>query len=243
MATASQSLRQIVHNQPDAAVILERFHLDLCAQADLPLDRACADLQLSVEQILEKLADAEAAGSSPHTANPAAYSTSRLLQHIVRVHHHRVRQDLPALAAMARKVAAQVDTPEVLRIEALVTHLRNDLLDHITKEENVLFPFIAHMSEDSLAAAPVPHACFHSVARPIARLKQEHESAFHLFTGLRNLTHDFIPPSGACATHTALFEGLRSFETDQREHFHLENDVLFPRAIALEAQWDERNHQ
>lgn len=242
MATAAQSLRQIVRNQPHAAAIFERFHLDLCAQGDLPLDRACADLQLSVEQVVEKLADAEV-GSSAQAPNPASFSTTRLLQHIVRVHHRRIRQDLPALAAMARKVAAQVDaTSEFPRIEALVANLCNHLLDHIAKEENVLFPFIAQMGEESLSSAPVPHACFHSVARPITRLEQEHKSAAHLLAELRELTHDFAAPPGSCATQTALYEGLRSFEADQREHFHLERDVLFPRAIALEAQWNERNH-
>ena len=107
MSTATQSIREIVTSKPSAAKIFHRFDIDLCVQADLSLEGACQELQLSVDQVLEKLADAEVQERGGLAFDPANVSLGRLIQHIVRVHHHCVRQELPDLAEMASKVAAK----------------------------------------------------------------------------------------------------------------------------------------
>src|SRR6266568_5832624 len=107
MSTSTQSIREIVTKQPSAATILNRFDIDLCLQADLSLEGACQELQLSVDQVLEKLTDSEAQERGGVAFDPATLSLARMVQHIVRVHHHCVRQELPRLAEMASKVAAQ----------------------------------------------------------------------------------------------------------------------------------------
>ena len=165
-------------------------------------------------------------------------SLGRLIQHIVRVHHHCVRQELPALAEMALKVAAKRSDrdPELVTIAELVEELRSEMYAHIEKEEQVLFPFISQMDQESIVSYPPAHACFRSVAHPIFMMEQEHETNGHIMSELVRLTNHFETPSGACATHIALFSGLREFEADLKQHVHLENDVLFPRAIQLEAE-------
>ena len=242
MPTSTQSIREIVSTQPSAAQIFLRFDIDLCARADESLNQACAELQLSVDQVLEKLADAEAKALGAAPVDPANLPVGRLIQHIVRVHHQRVRQELPGFAAMARQLAAKrgARAPELKNVEALVEELRADLLSHIQKEEQVLFPFISEMDQDSKVGALPAHACFGSVARPISMMMQEHESAGRTVAELRGLTRGFEPPAWACATHTALYGGLRGFEIDLEQHVHLENDVLFPSAIAMEAALNHR---
>jgi regulator of cell morphogenesis and NO signaling len=218
MCTAAQSIREIVTRQPSAAKIFHRFDIDLCLQADLSLERACQELQLSVDQILEKLADAEAQECGGVALDPDDLSLGRLIQHIVRVHHNCVRQELPRCAEMASKVAMKRSdrAPELAKIAELIEKLRDEMYAHIQKEEQVLFPFISQMD-------------------------QEHESADHLMMELRLLTNHFEPPSWACATHIVLLSGLREFETDLKQHVRLENDVLFPRAIQLESGLKARN--
>jgi regulator of cell morphogenesis and NO signaling len=240
MPTSTQSIREIVSTQPSAAQIFLRFDIDLCAHADESLNEACAELQLSVDQVLEKLADAEAIGAAP--VDPASLPVGRLIQHIVRVHHQRVRQELPGLAEMAHKLAAKRGdrAPELKSVEALAEELRADLFSHIQKEEQVLFPFISEMAENTTVGTPSPHECFGSVARPISMMMQEHESAGRTMVELRRLTNGFEPPAWACATHIALYGGLRAFELDLEQHVHLENDVLFPRAIEMEAALNRR---
>ena len=238
MSTATQSIREIVTRQPSAAGIFHRFDIDLCLQADLSLEGACQELQLSVDQVLEKLADAEAQGCCGVALDPENLSLSRLIQHIVRVHHNCVRQELPRLAEMASKLSAKRGDrePQLTKIAELIERLRGEMHAHIQKEEQVLFPFISQMDQESIVAYPPAHACFRSVTHPIFMMEQEHESADHIVAEIIRLTNHFEPPLWACATHIALFSGLRAFEAGLRQHVHLENDILFPRAIQLEAE-------
>jgi regulator of cell morphogenesis and NO signaling len=238
MPTATQSIREIVATQPSAAKVFHRFDIDLCSQADKSLDGACAEQQLSVDQVLEKLADAKTQEHGGPPVDPASLPIGRLIQHIVRVHHQYVRQELPRLAEMAQKLAAKRSdrAPELKDVEKLLEELRADMFAHIQKEEQVLFPFISQMDQDSIVAYPPAHACFRSVAHPVSKMMQEHESANHTVAEIRRLTLNFQLPEWACATHIVLFAGLSEFETDLKQHVHLENDVLFPRAIQMEAE-------
>ena len=238
MPTSTQSIREIVSTEPSAAAVLQRFEIDLCSQAELPLERACAELQLSVDQVLEKLSDAETNEHGAALADPAALSLSRLIQHIVRVHHQYVRQELPRLAEMAHKLAGKHGdrAPELKNVEALLEELRADH-DQASFKKKRWFCF--HLSRRWIRNCSIggatPRACFRSVAQPISMMMQEHDSANHIVAELRRLTQGFRPPEWACATHIAFFTGLDAFESNLKQHVHLENDLLFPRAIELEA--------
>lgn len=242
MPTSTQSIREIVVTQPSAARVLQRFDIDLCSQAEDSLDQACAQLQLSVDQVLEKLEAAQAGECGATAVDPANLSTSRLIQHIVRVHHQCVRQELPRLAEMSHKLSARRSdrAPELKNVQAMLEELRADMLAHIQKEEQVLFPLISQMDQEPVVGYPPAHECFRSVVQPVFMMAQEHESADHMVRELRRLTQGFETPAWACATHIALFAGLVAFETDLKKHVHLENDVLFPRAIQMEEALNNR---
>ena len=242
MSTATESIREILSRQPSAARIFHRFDIDLCLQADRSLEGACQELQLSVDQVLEKLADADAQ-SGGVAMDPEALSLGRLVQHIVRIHHQCVRQELPRLVEMAAKVAAKRSdrAPELARVAELTEKLHIEMHAHIEKEEQVLFPFISQMDQESIVAYPPAHTCFRSVAHPIFMMEQEHEAADHILAELTLLTDHFEPPSWACAAHIALYSGFREFEIQLKQHVHLENDVLFPRNMQLEAKLKARS--
>ena len=243
MPTSTQSIREIVTQNPSSAKVFHRFDIDLCLQADLSLEGACQELQLSVDQVLEKLTDSEAQERGGMALDTATLSLSRLVQHIVRIHHQCVRQELPRLAEMALKLAATRGdrASELAKVAELIERLRGEMYTHIQKEEQVLFPFISQMDHESIVVYPPSHACFRSVTHPIFMMEQEHESADQIVAELIRLTNHFEPPSWACATHIALFSGLREFEADLKQHVHLENDVLFPRVIQLEAELKVRS--
>lgn len=238
MATATHSIREIISSQPTAAAILQRFDIDVCAHANDSLREACADQQLSVEQVLEKLEDGAANEAGGAEIDPANLTPSRLIQHIVRVHHQNVRQELPRLVELARIVAERHGNraPELKRIQVLTEELRTELVEHIRKEEQVLFPYIAQLNDSPLTAFHPPQACFSRVGQPVFIMAQEHERAKQLVTELRELAYDFKPPVWACSTFVAFFSGLRLFAARLDQHICLENDVLFPRAIKLESE-------
>lgn len=238
MATATHSIREIVSSQPTAAAILQRFDIDVCAHANESLREACADLQLSVEQVLEKLEDGAAIEAGAEQADPANLSPSRLIQHIVRIHHRNVRQELPRLVELAQIVVERHGqrAPELKGVLALTEDLRADLVEHIRKEEQVLFPYIAQLEESPMIVFHPQHACFSRVGQPVFMMAQEHEQAKLLVAELRRLTDDFKPPVWACSTFVAFYSGLRTFVAKLEEHIRLENEVLFPRAIEMESQ-------
>lgn len=236
MATATQSIREIVSTQASAAVVLQRFEIDLCSQASQSLTQACANLQLSIEQVLEKLAAAEADATGAAPADPSRMPLEKLIQHIVRLHHRCVRQELPRLAALAHKLAGKhgEHAPELLAIDRLMDDLQGDMIAHIEKEENFLFPYIAYLDQGPSAAAPAGNASFRRVSQPVRMMMNDHESALHILDELKRISNGFEAPAWACATHISFYTGLRAFEKDLAQHIHLEDDVLFPRAVELE---------
>jgi regulator of cell morphogenesis and NO signaling len=120
-------------------------------------------------------------------------------------------------------------------MQAAVSHLADDLTQHLAKEERVLFPYIIQMERHQAGTTPAPQGCFGSVAQPIAMMNSEHDAAGEIMADLRRMSHDYTPPADACPTYHAFFNGLREFERDLHQHIHLENNVLFPRALALES--------
>lgn len=237
MLSSSQCIRDIAANQPSTIALFERFNIDVCSFADKSLSEACCELRLSLDQVLEKLGecrDGEEDGSG--LSNPSGLSCAQLIQHIVRVHHQRVRQDLPSLVRQAHKLAdIDGEAPALKTLEKLVTELQQEMLSHIQKEEGVLFPFIVQMEEGSILAYPPAHACFRTVSHPVFMMVQEHEAASSIMQEIRSCTEEFSLPESACPTHRAMFDGLRAFEIDLLEHVRLENDFLFPRSIQMEA--------
>jgi regulator of cell morphogenesis and NO signaling len=242
MPTLTQSIRDIVSSQSSAAAVLQRFDIDLCSRADESLKQACMELQLSVDQVLEKLSDAAAKETGAVPADLASYSLNRLIQHIVRTHHQYVRCELPRLVEMAHKLNGKHGdrAPELKEVETLLDALHAEIFAHLQKEEQVLFPFIAQMEEETAWFASPVRACFQTVAQPVSMMAREHESAEGLVALMRRLTHEFRTPAWACPTHIALYAGLNQFECDLRQHVHLEDDILFPRAIEMESSLNQR---
>ena len=242
MPSPTKSVREIVSSQPSATAVLQRFKIDLCSQADESLQKACSDLQLSIEQVLEKLSDAAADDHGIVPSDIASYSLNRLIQYIVRTHHQYIRRELPGLVQLANKVGSKYGdrVPELKKLESLVDALRDKLLSHLQKEEEVLFPFLAQLDEDVQVHGLATDIDFSAIAGLISQMVREHEVAMNLLVQIRVLTNDFEPPAWACPTHTALYAGLRSFEDNFTQHLGLENDHLFPRSIESGASLSSR---
>jgi regulator of cell morphogenesis and NO signaling len=241
MATATQSIREIVTAEPSAAAVLERFEIDLCSQANARLEQVCTELQLSVDQVLEKLADAESRGNGAAAPDLENYSLTRVIQHIVRTHHQTVRQELPRFAELSQRIATRHGdkAPHFKALAPLIEQLRAEMVAHLEKEEQILFPYIVRLEDAAKDGSGVPYGCFRSVAQPVSMMMREHESAEGIVAEIRRMTNGFEPPEWACPRNTAFHASLAAFERDLGQHVHVENDLLFPKAIALEAQLNQ----
>jgi iron-sulfur cluster repair di-iron protein len=126
--------------------------------------------------------------------------------------------------------------PELLQVQQLFAALAEELRVHLMKEEQMLFPYISLMEESAFAGEPAPPAMFGTVANPVRMMMQEHDGAGEALRALRSVTTDYKVPEDACITYRTLYGTLESYEADLHQHIHLENNILFPRAIAMEAK-------
>jgi regulator of cell morphogenesis and NO signaling len=236
MATATQTVREIALEQPTSIRVFEKLGIDYCCGGRKPLSEACAARSLEVGAVIEALEEAAAAGPGKTAGDLTGKSLTGLCAHIVSTHHEYVRRELPRLTALAEKVVNRhgENHPELPVIKATLARLDEELTQHLAKEEIVLFPYIAKLERAIADREPKPQGCFGTVSNPIAMMTQEHDDAGLLLEVIRNKSNQFTTPEGACPTYHAFFDGLREFEQDLHQHIHLENNVLFPRAIEME---------
>jgi regulator of cell morphogenesis and NO signaling len=234
--TATQTVREIALAQPTSIRVFERYGLDYCCGGRKPLAEACAAINLEVDAVLAAL-EAAAQSSASIVTDWTQASLEGLSNHITATHHAYVKRELPRLAELAVKVVHRHgDTQsELLQIQSRLAQLDAELTQHLSKEELILFPYIVSFERSVVASAARPHGCFGSVSGPIAMMVAEHDAADTLLTEIRTLSHHFTPPIGACPTYHAFYDGLREFEQDLLQHIHLENSILFPRAIQMES--------
>jgi len=233
--TTITTLADLAATSLTAVRILEEHGLDYCCGGHQPFEQACLARGLQPESILREIDEASVAGAPGRDWQAAPLED--LVKHIVETHHAYLKLELPVLQSRLEKVVAvhAARDPEKLpRLASVFAGLRSELEMHLHKEEAVLFPFIVQYSRAELQKRPTPRAPFGSIANPIAMMEHEHAGAGDALEEIRALTSNFELPYYACATVRALYEGLRGLESDLHVHIHLENNILFPRAIALE---------
>jgi regulator of cell morphogenesis and NO signaling len=237
MISSESRLRAIALAQPATIRVFERFHLDYCCGGNRPLAEACAEKGIAAETVLAALAEATA-NVEPCVQDFARTTLAQLIRHIVQTHHAYVRGELPRLLPMAESSVAKHSPiyPEIDMVDRQLRQLADELIFHLNKEERILFPYIEALEQSHLNDGPVPHACFASMESPVQAMLNEHDAAGALLREMRSATRDFAPPPGACPTLVGLYHGLDAFERDLHRHVHLENNLLFPRAIAMEKE-------
>jgi regulator of cell morphogenesis and NO signaling len=222
--TETTTVGEIASIVPSAVRLFQRHGIDFCCGGRTPLSVACRDKGMPFPDVVSTI---QALAVEPRDADRdwTREPLDALTDHIVATYHDPLREELPRLEEMASKVAAVhgAKDPRLARLRAIVTELGADLRAHMQKEERVLFPAIRAIERGGRAAIPLP--------APIAVMEHEHDHAGALLTGLRLLTEGYTPPDWACGTLRALYHGLAELESTMHVHVHLENNVLFPRAL------------
>jgi regulator of cell morphogenesis and NO signaling len=236
MTNLTQTVREIALEQPHSIRVFERFGIDYCCGGRKPLAEACSERQISVDEVVVALESA-AGSAAPLPVDWSQATLGALIEHIEATHHVYVKTELPRLAVLAQKVVNRHgDTQAHLpALQILLAQLDEELIHHLGKEENVLFPYIAKLEGALISGGAHPEACFGTIESPIAMMTSEHDAAGALIAELRRLSDNYTTPVEACPTYHAYYDGLKEFEQDLHQHIHLENNILFPRAIAMEA--------
>ncbi len=212
---------QIAARHPLTTRVFHRYEIDFCCGGGRPLADVCEERGLDTEEVrreIEEILADEGSGGTDWNQAPL----EELIDHIVAAFHRPLDQELPRIEGMARKVLAVHGEKDPERLSALLETfmgLKAELQSHMLKEEQVLFPMIRR-GQGAMAGAP------------ISVMEHEHDSAGDALRRLRELTGDYTVPAEACMTWRALWSALEALESAMHEHIHLENNILFPRALA-----------
>jgi regulator of cell morphogenesis and NO signaling len=221
---------EIAARLPASVRIFEKHRIDFCCGGRIPFTEVCQKLGTDPAVLLEEIERADAA---PEDSTDWKYATlASLIDHIVNTHHVYLKSELPRLEAMLEKILSKHADGhgDVLRpLAATLLAMKAELGSHMMKEEMILFPLIRALAEGD-------KSLFHcgSVRNPIRVMLMEHDSAGDALARLRELTSGFTPPADACNTFRAFYYELAELESDLHRHIHLENNILFPRAVELE---------
>jgi regulator of cell morphogenesis and NO signaling len=226
-----RAVGDLVAEHPPWSRVFQEMGIDYCCGGRTTLAEACRQRNLDPATLLKQFqaADAWEAGEGP---NPSALTLGALCDHVVDTHHAYLRRELPRVATLLRTTVAVHGTqhPELLEVKEIFGPFAAEMLLHLHKEEQVLFPLIRRLE----TAGRLPGFRCAGVQEPIAVMEAEHDQAGEALQRMRALTGGYTPPADACHTYRALLNALRELEQDLHQHVHKENNILFPRACAME---------
>jgi regulator of cell morphogenesis and NO signaling len=238
--SATRTVRELAIEIPNATRTFEKLGIDYCGGGGKSLSDACLHAHLPVDDVLRAL---EQGGNfTPATEAGLPDFTNRalgnLIEHIVTTHHVYVKQEIPRLQQLLHKVVSVhgKNHPELGRIQQTFQGMADELTSHMMKEEHILFPHIVALENAVNSSRPKPMPVFGTVSNPVHMMQLEHDSAGAALKSISELSRDYTPPEEACFSYKTLFTALKEFESDLHQHVHLENNILFPRAIALESE-------
>lgn len=242
---AMNTVRELAVNVTGATRVFERMGIDYCCGGGRSLADACKTFNVPVEEVLRSLEEAERAIQPLDPATDwQGESITALSKHIIETHHVFTREELVRLERLLDKVHSRhgENHPELTRLKELFLALKEDLLPHMLKEEQVLFPYIERMELAIRERRDVQPPFFGTVRNPVRMMSMEHDTVGELLREMRAATSNYLPPPDACASFQTLYQALPAFEADLHQHIHLENNILFPRAIEMEDQTNREWH-
>jgi len=228
--TNTNTVAELAIAMPQAIPVLERLKIDYCCKGHQRIEQACSRAGITTDQLLSLIEREPAAGETRPWDNAPLKS---IVTFILETHHAYTRATLETLQQLAAKVAARhgAHYPELIRLQGLVAELNDELIPHMMKEEQILFPYLDELESEAGAAIPF----FGTVRNPIRLMMLEHEAAGEKMAEIREMTNSFVLPADACTSFTVYYKTLAALEDDLHRHIHLENNVLFPRAITMES--------
>ncbi len=230
------TVAEIVANDYRTAEVFKKHGIDFCCGGKKTIERVCRDKAVNID-ILQKEIEAiqNTEDISEHAFNE--WSLSFLIDYISNVHHAYVKRNMSLITEFAQKVALVHGdhNPENRDIAKLWDSIVSDLTQHMQKEELMLFPYIKKLEQYSLGELKqFPKAVFGTAKNPIRMMENEHDLAGNLMKHIEIISNNFTPPAHACNTYRVLYAKLQEFQNDLHAHIHLENNILFPKAIQLE---------
>jgi len=234
MKIENLSLAEIITERPQAAVLLEKYDLDFCCRGKLKLSDQIKD-QDKLAEVIKELEEVFS-DKKPLEVRYDQISLTELVDHILQKHHRYVKENLPVILEHLEKVAYKHGDsyPQMKKIAELFTEVKRDFEQHMMKEEVILFPRIKVMERILSEGGSLKEKI--SIQAPVHVMEAEHETAGKLMDEIKNLSHNYTAPENACMTFRLSLDELKLFEQDLHQHVHLENNILFPKALKMQEE-------
>ena len=238
MITTEKTIGEMVAEDFRAASVFKKYKIDFCCNGNRSVEEACERKKVTPETIYEELANlpSKNAGETDFRSWPL----DLLADYIEKTHHRYVEEKSVILLQFLDKLCRVHGGrhPELFEINELFTGSAQDLAAHMKKEELVLFPFIRKMIELKRKNEPLTAVHFGTVENPVSMMKHEHDIEGERFRKIAEITNNYQFPEDACGTYQVTYKMLEDFENDLHKHIHLENNILFPKAIELEKNFN-----
>ncbi len=235
--TSELTVGQYVAQDYRTAQVFRKYGIDFCCGGGVSLEKACAKKDITADELRAELVALASTGTQSDNYN--SWKLDFLADYIVNTHHEYVKNKLPELNFYTNKVARVHGDrhPELFEILRLFLDIEAEMTSHMAKEEQILFPYIKQLAQAKQHGdgIEVPH--FGSVRYPIEMMEHEHDSAGRIMEEIQTLTNNFEPPADACTTYRVMFQNLQAFQDDLHKHVHLENNILFPKALEIENEF------
>ena len=240
----NKTVAEIVRADYRTADVFKKYGINYCCGGKLPLREACAVQNIDISDIREELIRATKTISLPNTLQYDQWKVDFLIDYIVNVHHEYLRQAIPALeGALLSFVGSHLKQyPELSQVQKVFQELVHLVLYNNQQEEESIFPYIklianAYQRKESYGSLFVK-----TLRKPLSNLEAESNKISSLLGRLRSLTHQYNFPENACTNHRVVFHKLKEFDNDLIQHKHLENNILFPKAVELEKELLKMDH-
>lgn len=231
----TQTVREIAVANPATVPVFQEYKIDFCCGGNRNFYDACQFVGVSPEIVSDKIIQVLGAQTKGFES-PEQKTASDLIDYILETHHVFTKSEITRLAALMDKVCRKHGDAhtELFALQKSFSELCDDLMPHMMKEENVLFPFIKHLEMSEAKNLSSPQPPFGTIKNPVRMMMTEHDRDGEILRQMREITNDYAVPEGACPSFQALYFGLEELEKDLHRHIHLENNVLFPQAVKLE---------
>jgi regulator of cell morphogenesis and NO signaling len=235
--SSESRVKDIALSHPAARHVLEEARVDYCCGGGKSLQEACVHTGVTAEEILTRLRE-NSQCVDPADANWTTAPLSDLTVHIKNKHHRYVRESIPRVTTLLDKVKVKhgKQHPELSEIEFSFRAVGKEMIMHMQKEEQILFPYIEALDRAANGKGSLEPPFFQTVKNPIHAMMKEHDAAGEWVRQIRKASAEYATPTDACTSYEALLQELQQFEIDLHQHVHLENNILFPRAVELEAK-------